>query len=138
MSRHSNAVGYLIELRDQEDVQWFSKLCDLAISSDGQPISEAELIEIVKILLGQIQYTPTSATPIDPITTTTTQPPNAFDINHIREISGFLNFKKLSDKLNINFDKRITLVFGCNGSGKTSLCEGSVWGVGGRFGVGPC
>lgn len=123
MSRHSNAVGYLIELRDQENVEWFSKLCDLAISSGGLPISETELKEIVKILLGQKQYTPTSATPIAPTTTSTTQPPSAFNINHIRELNGFFNFKKLSDELNVNFDKRITLVFGCNGSGKTSLCE---------------
>lgn len=123
MSRYSNAVRYLIELRDQEDVQWFSKLCDLAISSSGKPISEAELQEIIEILLGQKEYTPTSATPIAPTTTTTTQPPNAFAINHIRELSSFINFKKLSDELNIGFEKRITLVFGCNGSGKTSLCE---------------
>ena len=123
MSRHSNAVGYLIELRDQENIGWFSRLCDLSIYSGGQSISEAELKEIVKILLGQKHYIPTSATPISSGTTSTTQPPSAFNINHIRELSGFSNFKKLSDELCITFDKRVTIVFGCNGSGKSSLCE---------------
>ncbi|KVA60581.1 hypothetical protein WI70_36365 [Burkholderia cepacia] len=35
----------------------------------------------------------------------------------------FSNFKLLGDTLRIDFKKRITLVFGTNGSGKSSLCE---------------
>jgi DNA repair exonuclease SbcCD ATPase subunit len=123
MSRHSNAVGYLLELRDQEVVPWFSKICDIAISSDGRPLSEEDLQSLLKILIGQEHYTPISATPIPPSTTTTTLLPCALTLNHLKELSGFSNFKMLSDELKVIFDKRVTLIFGCNGSGKTSLCE---------------
>jgi len=41
----------------------------------------------------------------------------------LETLSGFSNFKLLENTLLLNFAKRITLIFGTNGSGKSSLCE---------------
>ena len=41
----------------------------------------------------------------------------------LETLSGFSNFKLLQGTLHIAFPKRVTLVFGTNGSGKSSLCE---------------
>jgi recombinational DNA repair ATPase RecF len=41
----------------------------------------------------------------------------------LEQLSGFANFKLLGDALDVTFKRRVTLVFGANGSGKSSLCE---------------
>ena len=123
MPRHSDAIGYLIELRDQESVAWFSKICDIAASSEGSSLTKTELQSLLEILIGKETYTPVTATPLISQTTTTTLPPHTLARQYLKEISNFTNFKRLSDTLRVVFDKRITLMFGCNGSGKTSLCE---------------
>lgn len=123
MPRHSDAIGYLLELRDQESVSWFSKICDIAVSSDGSPLVEEELGSLYKVLIKEESYVPVSATPTISSTTTKTLPPHALTQYYLKEISNFKNFKLLSDELKVLFDKRITLIFGCNGSGKSSLCE---------------
>ena len=41
----------------------------------------------------------------------------------LETLSGFSNFKLLDSTLQLTFTKRITLVFGANGSGKSSICD---------------
>ena len=43
MPRHSDGIGYLIEIRDQENSPFFSKICDLAISSSSSALTETQL-----------------------------------------------------------------------------------------------
>ncbi len=121
MSRHSNAIGYLIELRDQENIPWFFKICDLAISSDGSPLTNDELQFLIEIFRGKDSYTPTSAKPKISSVTSAFRAPSIR--SHLKEIGRFINFKRLSSELQVIFDKRIMLIFGGNASGKTSLCE---------------
>jgi len=44
-------------------------------------------------------------------------------VDRLEELSDFRNFKMLSDTLAVRFSRRITLIFGANSSGKSSLCE---------------
>jgi ABC-type molybdenum transport system ATPase subunit/photorepair protein PhrA len=123
MPSYPDAIGYVTELRDQESTSWFSMICDIAISSSGIPLSTEELDSLVSVFMGKQQYTPKIATPLISPSGNDTSSSNLLSPYHLKSITDFNNFKKLSNDLKINFEKRITLIFGCNGSGKTSLCE---------------
>ena len=41
----------------------------------------------------------------------------------LEQLSSFQRFKRLGDALEVHLNKRVTLIFGANGSGKSSLCE---------------
>jgi len=121
MSQYNNALGYLIELRDEVNTSWFTKICDLAIDSDDASISPDELEKTITIFTEGSDYESefnvnyVSGTPA---TTTVLNP-----ISKLKKICNFRNFKKLSHDLEVSFDNRITIIFGSNGSGKSSICE---------------
>ncbi len=123
MPRHTDATGYLIELRDQELKQWFSLICDLALSAQNATITEAQLRSIVRVFLQQETYQPrstsalnVSAGPLPGVSASTMLP-------WLELLSNFQNFKGLSTSLTLRIDKRITILFGLNGAGKSSLCD---------------
>lgn len=119
MPTYNNAIGYLIELRDEVNQSWFSKICDLAITSINNTLQDADFEVIKSIFLGNDNYTsilhPTS-TSVAPITTS----PVVEKINYITD---FQNFKYLSSDLKLKLQKQVSIIFGANGTGKSSLCE---------------
>ncbi|WP_246327549.1 AAA family ATPase [Candidatus Competibacter phosphatis] len=44
-------------------------------------------------------------------------------IERLEAIGPFNGFKRLSNSLTALFPKQVTIIFGANGSGKSSLCE---------------
>lgn len=119
MSKHQDAVGYLSDLASEINEQWFSMVCDLA-SVSGVSVLDEPLSDILFALyMGKASYIGMkSASKITPSTTVAEIPTDSLE-----QLSGFTNFKFLGDALNVSFEKRVTLIFGANGSGKSSLCE---------------
>ncbi|MFC1603195.1 AAA family ATPase [Pseudomonadota bacterium] len=119
MPRYQDAAGYLLELRTSVNLGWFSALCDMALNSNGQPPT-TEQLEILWNLLHQLQpYNPVAVAP-PPVTTATGGDQQPV---FIEELSSFDGFKKLSGGLRLRLDKQVTLIFGKNGSGKSSICQ---------------
>jgi len=118
MTHHRDAVDYLLELRDTRNEPWFSKLCDLAITAGGDEVAEDDLDSLQNLFLSGDDYTPAAAR-AGTATAALAEPPSHF----LDRMRGFQNFKRLGDSLELVFDKRITIVFGKNGSGKSSLCQ---------------
>ncbi len=119
MSRYSDATGYLIDLRNTLNEAWFHALCDMAISNTGQQTSDEQLSQLWNMYLGLQPYVPTAATPIVTPTGSPTPPAPIF----LERLFDFGGFKKLTPSLNLQLDKQVTLVFGRNGSGKSSICQ---------------
>jgi len=120
--KHKDAVGYLLKLRDQKNKPWFSHMCDLAVSTKDDSLSESELNLLWACFSGKAAYKPAAASPEAPFPEASVCT-TASTLNTLQELSGFTNFKLLSDTLSIKFTKPVTIVFGTNGSGKSSLCE---------------
>jgi Uncharacterized protein conserved in bacteria len=121
MSNHKDATGYLLALRDEVPYDWFRFACDLALTAINNTISDGDSKRLVSLFLKSNTYTPQSAHPVAAMTTPTSS--TSASPTPLRELGDFSNFKKLSSTLNVTFDKRITLIFGTNGSGKSSICE---------------
>lgn len=125
MARHNDATGYLIELRNRESTRWFSIICDYAIRAQNATLTEDQINHITQVFLGNETYQPQTATP----TTTTTpvvgvqQQSASTTVLFLEKLSNFTNFKQLSNTLELTIDKRITIIFGKNGAGKSSLCD---------------
>jgi len=113
----------LIELRDQEAKEWFSCICDLALSAQNASIKDAQLQSIIRVFLKQETYRPLSTPPITSSAASSASP-NAVPMPpRLELLSNFQNFKLLSTSLTLRIDKRITILFGMNGAGKSSLCD---------------
>ncbi|MCG8041358.1 MAG: AAA family ATPase [Candidatus Thiodiazotropha taylori] len=119
MSRYQDATGYLIELRTSINEGWFSALCDMALNSNGQSPTDEQLAVLWEHLHQLQPYNPVAIAPPPAIPAIGGNQPPAF----LEELSGFSGFKKLSNGLEIRLDKQITLIFGKNGSGKSSICQ---------------
>lgn len=117
-SRFQNAIGYLDELTMEVNQQWFRYLRDIAVVRNSSIFEPEELDTIYRVLLGEIDQIP-SVSPVPVVMSTCP----TLVTDRLEQLSSFSNFKLLSDTLSICFKKRITLVFGTNGSGKSSLCE---------------
>lgn len=119
MPRFPDAIGYLLELRDAVDEAWFHALCDYAIASTGQPPQPDQLDSLGAFFHGTAQYTPAAAA-LQPA------PANAGPAQahaYLETLSGFDAFKKLVPGLAVRFERQLTLIFGKNGSGKSSMCQ---------------
>jgi len=119
MPRFANATGYLLELRHNIGFQWFNAVCDMAMQSSGQQPTQDQLQILWDILHGTQTYLPVAVIPLPIQATQNTLTQNTF----LHELSGFTSFKKLSPSLNLILNKQVSLVFGKNGSGKSSLCQ---------------
>ncbi|MBI1338081.1 MAG: AAA family ATPase [Phycisphaera sp.] len=118
MPRHSDAIGYLLELRDEIGFDWFRLACDLAIASHDGSVSDDDRIQLWEQFVSTTPYTPRSISP-------TPSASSASPIPHswIEALGGFLNFRRLTDSLQVSFSKPLTVIFGTNGSGKSSICD---------------
>ena len=121
MSGHKDATGHLLSLRSDIPYDWFSFVCDLALAAYDDSLTASQTNQLKSYFFGNEKYKPLSATSAVPSTTTTTTAPPT--VAHLKELGDSSNFKKLSSTLTVHFDKRITLIFGTNGAGKSSICE---------------
>ena len=117
-SRHPDAIGYLDELVADVNQAWFSSIRNIAVISNKNVAEPAMLEKVSLSLLGETDSIPE----ITKATTTIVQQPAAVP-DFLELLSTFNNFKWLTDTLSMEFNKQITLVFGTNGSGKSSICE---------------
>jgi energy-coupling factor transporter ATP-binding protein EcfA2 len=121
MSSHTDATGFLLELRNEVSEDWFAYICDLAIDSNDSILPKNHLDKLASLFLGTDTYKPitTSSQSALPVSISTTSSSTIF----LEELSGFANFKLLSEHLKVTFAKRISLIFGGTGAGKSSICK---------------
>lgn len=117
MPRFSDATGYLLEMRDTLGEPWFAVVCDRAIANGSGALDLAGLELAWDVLHGRGSYQAAAATP------TATPARQAPTPCRLEEIGPFRAYKKLSPGLTLRFAKQVTLVFGRNGSGKSSICR---------------
>lgn len=117
MPTHPDAVGYLNDLATEVNEPWFKMICDLAAVSGVSVPDQPSLDTLFALYTDKASYI--GITPVAAVATAAAAAPTDF----LDQLSGFTNFKLLGDALEVSFKKRITLIFGANGSGKSSLCE---------------
>lgn len=122
MNKYQDAIGYLFELRDEINSQWFSHICELAISASSNQLDEIEKGNLLKIFKGETSSINSGITTRYVSHSILAKlAPSA--LHFLQEINGFDNFKRLSNTLKLSLIKPITIIFGTNGAGKSSLCE---------------
>ncbi len=89
----------------------------LATTGPYRTLPQADLDRIAFMMRGGTPTQPASAAPVTP------PPPPHAALGHIEWLGQFANFKRLPSTLMFKPAKHITVVFGKNGSGKTSLCD---------------
>lgn len=118
MPTHPDAIGYLRGLGHSEGTPWLEMICDLA-SSGVQTLSPTDLEILVQLFTKRASYLRQPAPP----TATAPAGAAAASIERLETIGPFVGFKRLGNSLVASFPKRATIIFGANGSGKSSLCE---------------
>ncbi len=118
MPTHPDAIGYLRDLGHSEGIHWLEMICDLA-SSGATSLSATDLEILVQLFTKRASYLrqlapPASGAPVGAAV------PSA---ERLESIGPFAGFKRLGNSLAASFPKRATIIFGANGSGKSSLCE---------------
>jgi recombinational DNA repair ATPase RecF len=118
MPTHPDAIGYIRELGHSEGIPWLEMICDLA-ASGTTTLSPVDLEILVQLFTERASYLR------QPVSPATTAPAGAAAAatERLEAIGPFNGFKRLGNSLSASFPKRATIVFGANGSGKSSLCE---------------
>lgn len=118
MPTYPDAVGYLNDLATEINEPWFKMVYDLAAVNGVSALDEPMLDTLFAIYTGKASYIG-----IKPSAATAAAAAAVLLADALEQLSGFTNFKLLGDALDLSFMKRVTLIFGANGSGKSSLCE---------------
>jgi len=118
MPAHPDAIGYLKDLAKEINEPWFKMVCDLAAVSGVSTLDQLTLDELSALYTGRASYIGIKQAPSAAVVVAPAAP-----ADFLEQLSGFANFKLLCDSLDVSFKKRVTLVFGANSSGKSSLCE---------------
>jgi recombinational DNA repair ATPase RecF len=118
MPTYIDAIGYLKDLAKEVDEQWFSMVCDLAAVCGVSVLDKPRTETLFALYTKNGSYIG-----IKPVTAAVAAATPGTPADFLHELSGFTNFKLLGSSLGVLFKKRITLIFGANGSGKSSLCE---------------
>jgi len=118
MPKHPDAVGYLNDLAIEINEAWFRMICDLVASIGVSGLDQLTLETLIALYTEKASYIG-----IQPTLSPAAVAGTAVPADSLEQLSGFMNFKLLDDALDVSFKKRITLIFGANGSGKSSLCE---------------
>ncbi|MBW5286786.1 AAA family ATPase [Burkholderia gladioli] len=114
---HPDAVGYLSDLAKEIHVPWFGMICDLA-AGGASDLTHQDVEVLFAIFIGKASYVQPVGAPSG------AAPPSAGGpADFLEMLAGFSNFKLIGEAFHMDLKKRITLVFGANGSGKSSLCE---------------
>jgi recombinational DNA repair ATPase RecF len=118
MPTHADAVGYLNDLAKEINEPWFTMVCDLTTACGASTLDQNALDNLYPLYRKRASYIG-----IKILAPAATPAAGAATVDLLEELSGFANFKLLGNALEVSFKKRITLIFGANGSGKSSLCE---------------
>lgn len=118
MPTHADAIGYLRDLGHAEGVYWLEMICDLA-ASGVTSLSAADLEALVQLFTKRASYLRQPPPPAPGIPVGAAIP----SAERLEFIGPFAGFKRLGESLVASFPKRVTIIFGANGSGKSSLCE---------------
>lgn len=119
MPTHPDAVGHINDLAEEIDEPWFKMVCDLAAGSGVSVLDEPTLDTLFALYTKRASYI--GIKPAAAAAAAAAVP--AVLADSLEQLSSFTHFKLLGDALEVTFKKRITLIFGANGSGKSSLCE---------------
>ena len=120
-----DAIDYIEDLKKKINQRWFNELCFFTRKSFDQTIDKDSLDNIRNILLSNKNYPLKNLSTIDSRYkkySKKTQQLNLFS-EKLEYVGEFSNFKKLGDKIEIKFPSPITIIFGNNNSGKTSICH---------------
>jgi recombinational DNA repair ATPase RecF len=118
MPTHPDAIGYIRALGHSEEIPWLEMICDLA-ASGNTTLGPTDLEILAQLFTKRASYLRQPAPPVATAPTGAT----AVAIERLESIGTFSGFKRLGDSLTASFPKRATIIFGANGSGKSSLCE---------------
>lgn len=120
MKTPTDAIGYLLNLREEIKHPWFTYLCDQAISTQNGHLSENQSKMLMAIFKGEMEYKSDVKIPqqIKENNNSTDSP-----FIHLKHLHSFRNFKRLDNNIRLNLSKRVTVIFGANGTGKSSLCS---------------
>lgn len=118
MPTHPDAIGYIRDLGLSSGIPWLEMICDLA-ASGSTTLSSADLEILVQLFIERASYLRQPAPPATVALTGATTPA----IERLEVIGPFNGFKRLGNTLTASFPKRVAIVFGANGSGKSSLCD---------------
>jgi energy-coupling factor transporter ATP-binding protein EcfA2 len=118
ITKHPDAIGHLNNLAKEVGKTWFTMLCDFVAINGASTLDDDTYKTLYAIFRGTASYLglkPTAGVVSPTIASTAS--------DFLEKLSGFSNFKKLENTLELTLTKRITLLFGANSSGKSSLCE---------------
>jgi len=115
---HTDAYGYLKDLATEIGEAWFTMVCDLVSVMGVSNLDQQSQKTLFALYTGTASYLRIKGSSVS--ATTAISVPSA---DFLEQLSGYSNFKNLESTLQVNLTKRITLIFGANGSGKSSLCE---------------
>ena len=120
---HDSAIGYLNDLRNKVNKKWFRLICEMAFNNSDQ-LDEAKLTQLAQVFLANNLSNDSNVPNKSPNIETDTDGEQS-DLFSIRLdcIKNFKNFKSLSTNIQANFETPLAIVFGANGSGKSSLCH---------------
>ena len=116
MPTHPDAIGYLRDFGHSEAISWLEMICDLA-ASGATTLSQNDLEILIQLFTERASYLrqpapPSAATPAGAA---------AVAVERLESVGPFIGFKRLGNSLAASFSKRATIIFGANGSGKSSL-----------------
>lgn len=115
---HADAHGYLKDLATEIDEAWFSMVCDLVSVRGVSKLDQQSQETLFALYTGTASYLGIKGSSVS--ATSATSVPSA---DFLEQLFGYSNFMNLESTLQVDFTKRITLIFGANGSGKSSICE---------------
>lgn len=118
MPKHPDAIGYLNDLAIEVNQSWFRMICDLAAIRGMTTLDQPTQDTLLALYTHQASYPG-----IQPGTPVPAHATGSSLTDYLETLADFTNFKLLDCTLHIRFNKRITIVFGANSSGKSSLCE---------------
>lgn len=114
---HPDAIGYLTDLAKESRLPWLDMICDLAVAG-ATDLGDDDIDVLFPIFVGNASYVRPAGAPSGAAAGGVAAP-----TDFLESLTEFSNFKLIGDALRLEFKKRITLIFGANGSGKSSLCE---------------
>ena len=118
MPTHPDAIGYIRGLGHTAGIPWLEMICDLA-AFGTTTLSLDDLEILVQLFTEHASYLRQPAPPV----ATAPAGAAATAIERLQAIGPFSEFKRLGDSLNGFVPQGATIIFGANGSGKSSLCE---------------
>ena len=113
-----DAYSYLKDLATEIDEAWFSMVCDLVSVMGVSNLDQQSQETLFALYKGTASYLGIKGSSVSATTATSVQ-----SADFLEQLSSYSNFKNLESTLQVDLTKRITLIFGANGSGKSSLCE---------------